>query len=52
MIIGILKTFEDDLISRFPETEYFFQLLYEQLNYMTETIKNIFILAKDLINSY
>ena len=51
-LIGIFKTFENDLINIFPEIEYIFELLDEQLVYVAETIKNIIVITKDLINSY
>ena len=51
-IVGVLKTFENDLINHFPEVEYLFELLDEQLIYVSETIKNIIVITKDLINSY
>ena len=51
-IIGILKTFETDLISHFPEMEYVFIILEEQLIYVSETVKNIIVILEDLINSY
>ena len=51
-IVGILKTFENDVINSFPETEYIFILLNEQLKYLSETIKNLITIIKDLINSY
>jgi len=50
--IGILKTFENDLISNFPEMEYVYLLLDEQLVYVSETIKNIIVIIQDLVNSY
>ena len=50
--IGILKTFETDLISNFPETGYWFEILNEQLIYIAETVKNLIVITKDLINSY
>jgi len=50
--IGIFKTFENDLINRFPEAQYIFYILDEQIEYMNETVKNIITLIKDLINSY
>ena len=50
--VGILKTFENDLILYFPETEYIFELLNEQLIYVSETVKNMIIIVEDLINSY
>ena len=51
-LIGMLKTFEDDLISSFPEIEYIFYTLNEQLEYLAESVKNIIVLISDLINSY
>ena len=51
-IVGILKTFENDLLNYFPETEYIFQLLNKQLEYVSETVKNIIVIIEDLINSY
>ena len=51
-IVGILKTFETDLINHFPEMEYVFIILDEQLIYVSETVKNIITILDDLINSY
>ena len=51
-IVGFLRTFENDLINLFPEIEYIFTLLDEQLKYISETVKNIIVLVKDLIVSY
>ena len=51
-IVGVLKTFENDLLNYFPETEYIFELLDEQLEYVSETVKNIIVIIEDLINSY
>ena len=51
-IVGIMKTFQNDLLNYFPEAEYIFEQLDLQLEYLAETVKNIIILAKDLINSY
>ena len=50
--VGILKTFEDDLLNYFPETEYVFRLLEEQLEFLAESVKNIIVLINDLIDSY
>ena len=50
--MGVLKTFENDLLNYFPETEYIFQLLNEQLEYFAETVKNMIVIANDLIDSY
>ena len=50
--VGALKTFENDLLNYFPETEYIFELLDEQLEYVSETVKNIIVIIQDLINSY
>ena len=51
-IVGILKTFEHDLVNYFPEAEYIFILLNEQLEYLAESVKNLIVIIKDLINSY
>ena len=51
-IVGVLKTFEDDLINYFPETEYLLRLLDEQLIFLAESVKNIIVLINDLISSY
>ena len=51
-IIGVLKTFETDLINYFPEMEYIFEILDEQLIYVSESVKNIITIVNDLINSY
>ena len=51
-IVGILKTFENDLLSYFPETKYIFELLDKQLEYLAETVKNMIVIVNDLISSY
>ena len=51
-IVGILKTFENDLLNYFPETEYIYQLLDEQLEFLAETVKNMIVIVNDLISSY
>ena len=51
-LVGILKTFENDLLNYFPETEFVFLVLNEQLEFLAESVKNIIVIIKDLINSY
>jgi len=51
-IVGILRTFENDLLNNFPETEYIFELLDEQSEYVSETVKNMIVIINDLIESY
>ena len=51
-IVGILKTFENDLLSYFPETEYIYRLLDQQLEFLAESVKNIIVIVNDLISSY
>jgi len=51
-IIGVLKTFENDLLSYFPESIYIFELLNMQLEFFSETVKNMIVIVNDLINSY
>ena len=51
-IVGVLRTFENDLLNYFPETEYIYSLLDEQLEYFAETVKNMIVIVNDLINYY
>ena len=51
-VIGVIKTFEDYWLNYFPQDQYIFDLLDEQLEYITETLKNITTIIKDLIKSY
>ena len=51
-LVGILKTFENDLVNYFPNIEYAFVLLDEQLEFLAESVKNIIVIVSDLINSY
>ena len=51
-IVGVLRTFENDLLNTFPETEYIFELLDEQLEYLAETVKNMIVIAKDFLDYY
>ena len=51
-LVGILKTFENDLMNSYPEFEYIYQLMDEQLIYVSESVKNIMVIITDLINSY
>ena len=51
-IVGVLKTFEYDLINYFPEAEYLYTKLEEQLKYVSEAVKNIIAIVKDLTISY
>ena len=38
-IVGVLKTFEDDLVGYFPEVEYILINLDEQLKFLAESVK-------------
>jgi len=51
-LVGVLKTFEDDLLNYFPKTEYLFIMLNEQLEYLAESVKNLIVIIDDLIKSY
>ena len=51
-ILGVIKTFEEILLNNFPQTEFIYELLDQQLNYFLETIKNMIIIFNDLLNSY
>ena len=51
-IVGVLRTFENDLLNIFPEMEYIYELLDEQLEFLAESVKNIIVIINDLIDSY
>ena len=51
-IVGILRTFENDLLNYFPETEYIYKLLDDQLEFLSETVKNMIVIINDLISAY
>ena len=51
-LIGGLKTFEEMLLNNFPQIEFVYAILDQQLNYLHETIKNMIIIFNDLLNSY
>ena len=51
-LVGVLKTFEDDLLWYFPEMESIFKLFSEQLEFFAESVKNLIVILDDLINSY
>jgi predicted Zn finger-like uncharacterized protein len=51
-IIGFFKTFEDDLLNYFPESQYIFEFFNQQLIFLSESIKNVIVIAHDLLNSY
>ena len=51
-IVGVLRTFESDLLNYFPETKYIYELLDEQLEFLAETVKNMIVIVDDLISSY
>ena len=51
-LIGVFKTFEKDLINNFPESEFIFFMLNEQIEFLAESVKNMIVIIKDLLNSY
>ena len=51
-LVGVLRTFENDLLNTFPQTEYIYELLDEQLEFLAESVKNIIVIINDLVNSY
>ncbi len=51
-IVGVLRTFENDLLNYFPETEYIYELLDKQLEFLAESVKNMIVIINDLISSY
>jgi len=50
--VGVLKTFEADVINYFPEMIFIFEILDQQLIYISETIKNIIMILSDLVDAY
>jgi len=51
-IVGMLKTFENDLLNAFPDIDYLYQLLDQQLQFLAETFKNMIVIVNDLLSSY
>ena len=51
-VVGLLRTFENDLLNTFPEMEYIYELLDEQLEFLAESVKNTIVIINDLIDSY
>ena len=51
-VVGVLRTFENDLLNTFPEMEYIYELLDEQLEFLAESGKNIIVIINDLVDSY
>ena len=51
-VVGVLRTFENDLLNTFPETEYIYEILDEQLEFLAESVKNIIVIINDLVDSY
>ena len=51
-VVGILRTFENDLLNTFPQTEYIYELLDEQLEFLAESVKNIIVIINDLMDYY
>jgi len=51
-IVGVLRTFESDLLNYFPDTKYIYELLDEQLEFLAETVKNMIVIFNDLISAY
>ena len=50
--LGIIETFENDILKHFPESQYFFNLIDGQLEFIIETFKNMVVIIKDLTSSY
>tara|TARA_B100001123_G_C15052171_1_gene924008 strand:+ start:348 stop:881 length:534 start_codon:yes stop_codon:yes gene_type:complete len=51
-LVGVLKTFENDLVTNFPKMESVFDTLNIQLEFFSETVKNMIVIINDLIVSY
>ena len=51
-IVGVLRTFENDLLNYFPKTEYIYELLDKQLEFLAETVKNMIVIVNHLLSLY
>jgi len=51
-MVGALKIFEEYVLNYYPEIEYVYIILDQQLEYIAETVKNLIVAINDLINSY
>ena len=51
-LVGVLRTFENDLLNTFPQIQYIYDLLDLQLEFFAESVKNMIVIINDLINSY
>ena len=47
-IVGVLKTFQSELLMYFPESEY----IYNKGEYIFESIENLIVIFEDIIGSY
>tara|TARA_B110000438_G_C15747286_1_gene621335 strand:+ start:204 stop:854 length:651 start_codon:yes stop_codon:yes gene_type:complete len=50
--VGVLKIFENYIISYMPELEFIYVILDEQSEFILESLNNFFTIVKDLVNSY
>ena len=51
-LVGAIKTFEDYWLYYFPQDILFFAFIDQQLDFFTETFKNMITIVQDLIDSY
>ena len=51
-LVGISKVFENNILDYYPELEFIFINIDEQIIFLKESIKNIIVIISDLINSY
>ena len=51
-LVGVIKTFEGYFLYYFPQGEFIIEFLDNQLEFIYETIKNMILIIKDLVNSY
>ena len=50
--VVVMKMIEDNWLNYYPQHQYIFDLLDEQLKYIIETTRNIIIIVEDFIKSY
>ncbi len=51
-LIGVFKFYKENVLNYYPDLEYIYFILDQQLEYIVETFKNLVVIINDLINSY
>ena len=51
-LIGAFKFYKEYVLNYYPDLEYLYIILDQQLEYIAETFRNLVVIINDLINSY